>query len=122
MLVSIWIGQRKCPNIYSDKKFLEQYHMKTHFKESFLENSTETLRAIAHPIRIAIMDLLYKNGQMTVTDIYTKLNIEQAIASHHLRILKNKKVVVVQRDGKNSLYSLASRDFYDIVETLTKVL
>lgn len=96
--------------------------MKTHFKESFLENSTETLRAIAHPIRIAILDLLYKNGQMTVTDIYTKLNIEQAIASHHLRILKNKNVVVVQRDGKNSLYSLASNDFYDIVETLTKVL
>ncbi len=96
--------------------------MKTHFKESFLENSTETLRAIAHPIRIAIMDLLYKNGQMTVTDIYTKLNIEQAIASHHLRILKNKNVVVVQRDGKNSLYSLAANDFYDIVETLTKVL
>jgi DNA-binding transcriptional ArsR family regulator len=96
--------------------------MKTHFKESFLENSTETLRAIAHPIRIAILDLLYKNGQMTVTDIYTKLNIEQAIASHHLRILKNKNVVVVQRDGKNSLYSLATNDFYDIVETLTKVL
>jgi ArsR family transcriptional regulator len=96
--------------------------MKTHFKESFLENSTETLRAIAHPIRIAILDLLYKNGQMTVTDIYTRLNIEQAIASHHLRILKNKNVVVVQRDGKNSLYSLATKDFYDIVETLTKVL
>ncbi len=96
--------------------------MKTHFKESFLENSTETLRAIAHPIRIAILDLLHKNGQMTVTDIYTRLNIEQAIASHHLRILKNKNVVAVQRDGKNSLYSLASSEFYDIVETLTKVL
>jgi len=96
--------------------------MKTHFKESFLENSTETLRAIAHPIRIGIMDLLSKNGQMTVTEIYTKLSIEQAIASHHLRILKNKNVVVVQREGKNSLYSLATEDFYVIIETLIKVL
>jgi len=96
--------------------------MKTHFKESFLENSTETLRAIAHPIRIAILDLLFKHGQMTVTDIYTKLNIEQAIASHHLRIMKNKNVVSVQRDGKNSLYSLSSKDYYNIVETLTRVL
>ena len=66
--------------------------MKTHFNKEFLKDSTETLRAIAHPIRIAIVDLLYHNGQMTVTDIYEKLNIEQAIASHHLRILKNKKV------------------------------
>lgn len=96
--------------------------MKTHFNQSFLENSTETLRAIAHPIRIAILDLLFKNDQMTVTDIYTKLSIEQAIASHHLRILKSKKVVNVQRDGKNSLYSLSSKDFYSIVETLTRVL
>lgn len=96
--------------------------MKTHFNKDFLEDSTETLRAIAHPIRIAIIDLLHKNGAMTVTDIYTKLTIEQAIASHHLRIMKHKNVVNVQRDGKNSLYSLADADFYDIVKTLTKVL
>lgn len=96
--------------------------MKTHFDKSFLENATETLRAVAHPIRIAIIDLLFDNGQMTVTDIYTKLNIEQAIASHHLRILKNKGVLEAERDGKNSLYSLASEDYYDIVRILTRVL
>ncbi len=96
--------------------------MKTHFKESFLENSTETLRAIAHPIRIAIMDLLFKNGQMTVTQIYSALNIEQAIASHHLRILKNKNILVVQRNGKNSLYSLSTDNYYYIIETLTNIL
>lgn len=96
--------------------------MKTHFNPGFLENSTETLRAIAHPIRIAIIDLLYNNREMTVTDIYKKLKIEQAIASHHLRILKNKNVLIVQRSGKNSLYSLAKVDYYDIIKTLTKVL
>ena len=96
--------------------------MKTHFDEKFLENSTETLRAIAHPIRIAIIDLLFNSGQLTVTEIYQKLNIEQAIASHHLRILKNRRVVSVQREGKNSLYSLANKEFYEIVKTLTKVI
>jgi len=96
--------------------------MKTHFNPTFLENATETLRAIAHPIRIAIVDLLHRNGQMTVTDIYSKLDIEQAIASHHLRILKAKDVVTVERDGKNSRYSLTQEDYYEIVETLTKVL
>lgn len=96
--------------------------MKTHFNKDFLEDSTETLRAIAHPIRIAIVDLLFHNGEMTVTDIYQKLIIEQAIASHHLRILKNKNVVKVERDGKNSLYSLSDPDYYEIVKTLTKVI
>lgn len=96
--------------------------MKTHFNNTFLEDSTETLRAIAHPIRIAIIDLLFNNGEMTVTDIYKQLKIEQAIASHHLRILKNKNVVAVQRDGKNSLYSLAKDDFYEFIKTLIKVI
>ncbi len=96
--------------------------MKSHFNEDFLENSTETLRAIAHPIRLAIIDLLFTNGEMNVTDIYTKLQIEQAIASHHLRILKNKEVVQVKRDGKNSLYNLRSDIFHDIVKTLIQVI
>jgi ArsR family transcriptional regulator len=96
--------------------------MKTHFNVNFLEDSTETLRAIAHPIRIAIIDLLYNNGQMTVTDIYQQLHIEQAIASHHLRILKSKDVVAAERDGKNSLYSLTRPEFYEIIKTLKKVI
>jgi DNA-binding transcriptional ArsR family regulator len=96
--------------------------MKTHFNNNFLEDSTETLRAIAHPIRIAIIDLLFNSGQLTVTDIYKQLKIEQAIASHHLRILKNKNVVTVQRDGKNSRYSLSKDDYYDFIKTLIKVI
>lgn len=95
--------------------------MKTHFDKSFLEEATETLRAIAHPIRLAILDLLSDGGQLTVTEIHTKLKIEQAIASHHLRILKNKNVVTVERDGKNSLYALSHPDFYEIVRILTRV-
>ncbi len=96
--------------------------MKTHFNIGFLETATETLRAIAHPIRIAIIDLLHKQQSMSVTEIYEKLKIEQAIASHHLRILKDKKIVSVKRDGKNSFYFLANPHFYKVVETMMTVL
>jgi len=96
--------------------------MKTHFDLAFLENSTETLRAIAHPTRIAIIDLIFKNKEMSVTEIFEKLKIEQAVASHHLRILKNKNVVSVKREGKNSIYSLAAKEFYAIIKTLEKVI
>lgn len=95
--------------------------MKTHFNINFLDSSTETLRAIAHPIRIAIIDMLYKKKQMTVTELFEQLDIEQAIASHHLRILKNQDIVEVKRDGKNSIYCLTDEDYYTIVEVLTKV-
>lgn len=84
----------------------------------FLEDATETLRAIAHPIRLLIIEMLYERKTMTVSEIHTRLNIEQAVASHHLRILKDKDVLTVRRDGKNSFYALAKDDFYQIFEVL----
>jgi len=96
--------------------------MKTHFDIKFLEEATETLRAIAHPIRIAIIDMLYKYKELSVTKIHERLKIEQAVASHHLRILKNKKVVLVNRNGKNSIYSLTNSEVYNVIQAMTKIL
>jgi DNA-binding transcriptional ArsR family regulator len=61
---------------------------------------------MAHPMRIAIIDLLTDNKKLTVTEIYENLNIEQASASHHLNILKNKGILESKRDGKMIHYSL----------------
>lgn len=85
-----------------------------------LENGTEVLRAIAHPIRMAMIILLHEQKQLSVTEIHEALNIEQAIASHHLRILKDRDVVKSTRDGKNILYVLKSDGFYDVVRIITE--
>jgi DNA-binding transcriptional ArsR family regulator len=95
---------------------------KTHFDIDFLKNSSETLRCIAHPVRLAMIDLLHKKKTMTVTEIQEQLGLQQAIASHHLRILKGADVVDVNRDGKNSIYSLTDDDYYAIVEIMIKVM
>jgi len=95
--------------------------LESRFNADFLEVGTEVLRAIAHPIRLTIIDLLHEQKRLSVTEIYESLEIEQAIASHHLRILKDKKVVVAKRDGKKSYYSLCDDEFYIIVKTLEKL-
>ena len=92
--------------------------MKTPNQTAILRESSETLRAIAHPLRLRIIELLFENKQLSVTEIHEALDVEQAVASHHLRILKNKKVVDLERDGKNSLYFLINPAFYDIVRIM----
>ena len=92
--------------------------MKSRFEIDFLETSSEILRAIAHPIRIAIVDLLRAHPKLSVTEIHERLSIEQAIASHHLRILKDKKVLASKREGKNTFYFLKDAGFSEIVQTL----
>jgi ArsR family transcriptional regulator len=88
----------------------------------FLEQSTETLRAVAHPLRLAIIEMLYEKKELTVTEIHESLDIEQAVASHHLRIMKDRNVVQVKRSGKSSCYSLVNEDFYKIYEILRNTI
>lgn len=85
-----------------------------------LEMAASKLRAIAHPMRIAIIDLLNTSPKLSVTEIYEKLNIEQASASHHLNILKNKGVLISKREGKKIFYSLKSVSLTEIVECINR--
>ncbi len=85
-----------------------------------LEAAASKLRAISHPMRIAIMDLSSKGNKMSVTDIHKALNIGQAAASHHLSILKNKGVLVSERDGKNIYYKLRSTILTEIIDCVNR--
>ena len=83
--------------------------------------AAEMLKAIAHPIRISIVELLAKSGQMNVTEIHQTLNIKQAIASHQLNILKNRGVLNSKRKGKNSYYSVRNPNVITAINLLIKI-
>ena len=85
-----------------------------------LENAAEMLKAIAHPIRISIVGKLEAGKKLCVTEIHKALNIEQAVASHHLSILKNKGVLNVEREGKHCYYSLKHERLSQIIECVNK--
>lgn len=85
-----------------------------------LELAASKLRAMAHPMRIAIIDLLTDNKRLTVTEIYEHLNIEQASASHHLNILKNKGLLESKRDGKMILYSLKTHVLANVIDCINQ--
>lgn len=85
-----------------------------------LDQAASKLRAISHPMRIAIIDLLSDGKQLSVTEIYEALNIEQATASHHLNILKNKGVLDSKRDGKKIFYTLKNITLTEIIECINR--
>ena len=71
-----------------------------------LEQAANMLKAIAHPMRIAILSYLEDGKRLTVTEIHELLNIEQSTTSHHLGILKDKGCLFVCRLLPLSLPSL----------------
>ncbi|MCD4746154.1 MAG: metalloregulator ArsR/SmtB family transcription factor [Bacteroidales bacterium] len=84
-----------------------------------LEYAAGKLRAIAHPMRIAIIDML-QDKSLSVTEIYNNLNIEQASASHHLNILKNKGLLNSKREGKKIYYSLATKALSELIDCINR--
>ncbi len=85
-----------------------------------LEAASSKLRAMAHPMRIAIIDLLKEEKKLSVTQIYERLNLEQAAASHHLNILKNKGLLISKREGKKIHYSLKNKALTDVIYCINK--
>jgi DNA-binding transcriptional ArsR family regulator len=85
-----------------------------------LESVASKLRAMAHPMRVAIIELLNEREKMNVTEIYEALKIEQAAASHHLNILKSKGVVNAKRSGKQIYYTLKSSTLIDIITCINR--
>lgn len=76
------------------------------------------LKVIAHPIRLAIVDLLSANERMTVLEIQEALNLEQAIASQHLTLMEDKGVLVSEKVSRNKYVSLRYPNMQNIVVCL----
>ena len=62
--------------------------------------------------------MLENNKELNVTQIYGKLKIEQASASHHLNILKSKGILGSRRDGKNTYYFLKLQVLTQIIDCI----
>ncbi len=71
-----------------------------------LSQSTEILRALAHPLRMQILKFIDDNENINVNKIYNTLGLEQSITSQHLRILRLAGIVNTNRDGKFIHYSI----------------
>ncbi len=87
-------------------------------KPEALEKASAMLKAIAHPVRIAIVGCLEDGNKKTVTEIHSLLGIEQAAASHHLGILRDKGVLSSKREGKNTLYYLKHENLRTVLKCI----
>ncbi len=91
---------------------------KVTFQQEKLAVSSELMRALAHPLRLKILEFLDQHQNIQVNQIYNTLKIEQSIASQHLRILKNAGVLLADKDGKYMHYTIN----YDRIANAVKAI
>lgn len=71
-----------------------------------LQESSEVLRALAHPLRMQILEFIDANKTINVNKIYNTLQLEQSITSQHLKVLRAAELVHTHREGKFILYTV----------------
>ncbi len=75
----------------------------------------EILKAIAHPTRLAVLEIL-RDGEQCVCHMEAMLGIRQARLSQQLMILREAGLVAVRRDGLNIFYHVASPRLFGLVD------
>lgn len=71
-----------------------------------IKTAASVYRAIYHPLRLQMIELIHKAGKTHVTPLIKKLKLEQSLVSAQLKILRDSRVVTVERQGQRILYSV----------------
>ncbi len=87
------------------------------FKEAMYGQLGQIAKAMAHPRRLEILDLL-ANGPKPVDQIARETAMSVANASQHLQVLKREGLLQSRRSGNYIYYSLSGLEVYELWRVL----
>jgi ArsR family transcriptional regulator len=73
--------------------------------DSLRRFKADVFQALAHPTRIAIVELL-GSRELSAGELIEELGMEQANVSQHLAVLRSKQLVVNRKAGNQVFYSV----------------
>ena len=77
-------------------------------------------RALAHPIRIKILEILVRGGR-TVQQLQDALELEQPIVSQQLAVLRNQGIVNARKEGSSVRYTVRDPLIGDLLEVARRI-
>lgn len=75
-------------------------------RNSGSDECADKLRVLADTTRLSVMEALL-DGPKNVTEINERLRIDQSLLSHHLKVLRDAKLVTARREGKAVRYTVS---------------
>lgn len=86
------------------------------------EMHANIFRALAHPKRIKIIELLEKQGKTCVCEIAAQIQTDQPSVSKHLSILKNAGIIESEKRGLRVECWLKTPAVLDLLKGAQKIL
>src|ERR1700677_4263533 len=86
-------------------------------QESLRRFKADLFQALAHPTRIAVLELL-SDGELSAGTLIEKLGMEQANVSQHLAVLRSKHLVSNRRAGNQVFYSVRDPIIIEVLKLM----
>ena len=85
-----------------------------------LSKVAEILKAISHPVRLEILEILEVHESLTVSEIREILapEVEQSMLSHHLIKMKDKGILHSTKNGKYISYQITEPHILNIFDCM----
>jgi ArsR family transcriptional regulator len=90
-------------------------------RQLLYEKQADIAKAIAHPLRIAIINFL-KDGDQCVCDIADYVGSERSNVSRHLSVMVNAGLLNYRKEGLKVIYKLKCACIIDFFSCVTRVL
>ncbi len=82
----------------------------------------EFFRALAHPVRIRLLEVLVADGPTSVQELQRRLEIDQPIVSQQLARLRASGVVAAERQGTITRYTVTDPLVEDLLRVARQIL
>jgi len=79
------------------------------------------LKALAHPARLQIVELL-KSGEKNVGSIIKSLSIQQSSLSRHLTVLREAGILKSRQQGTVIYYDIEDHDIFHVLRPIAEML
>jgi DNA-binding transcriptional ArsR family regulator len=80
----------------------------------------EFFKALAHPLRIRILELLL-DGEQSVQELQRALGLEQPVVSQQLAVLRAKNIVEPRKQGTTVRYAVRDRALGELLGVARKL-
>jgi DNA-binding transcriptional ArsR family regulator len=95
--------------------------MESPLEQEILELHSGVCSALADPKRIMLLYTL-SEGRRNVGDLADALGLAQSTTSRHLKVLRERGLVLAERDGASIYYALADHNLIEALDLLRGVL
>jgi len=90
-------------------------------KQLLFQKQAEIAKAIAHPLRIAVVNFL-KDGEQCVCDIAQHVGSERSNVSRHLSVMVNAGLLEYRKEGLKVIYRLKTPCILKFFSCVSRVL